>query len=52
MNNIIDLLTDALLTDGGHHKQWYIEQVLILLVGEEVVRERHEDLEWEEGIAP
>lgn len=45
----------GLLTDGGHHKQWALEQVLESLginiqeLGD-VLREN--DYEWEEGRAP
>ena len=25
------LIADALMTDGGHHKQWYLEQIAAML---------------------
>lgn len=28
VEQIIGLATDGLLTDGSHHKQWYLEQIL------------------------
>ena len=28
---IIELLKDGLQTDGGHHKQWYLNEVLKLI---------------------
>lgn len=46
----------GLMTDGGHHKQWYLEQILLAL--DEPVAEIKEWLDaagygqWEEGIAP
>jgi len=46
----IELLKDALYTDGGHHKQYYIEQALITLTSEEYVKKEKEECEWEEGI--
>ena len=47
---------EALFTDGGHHKQWYIEEMLKLL-GVDLEEMRIEQLRegwlnWEEGIAP
>lgn len=41
--------------DGGHHKQWFLEQVLISLgVDLDVLREEMErdGFSWESGIAP
>lgn len=43
------LVKEALCTDGAHHKQWYLEQILKLMGWTE------KDLSyryWEEGIAP
>jgi hypothetical protein len=28
---LLHLLDDAVLTDGAHHKQWYLEQIAALL---------------------
>ena len=52
---LVRLATEGLLTDGGHHKQWYLEQILIEL--EVNLNELEEELEkedfgWERGIAP
>ena len=50
-----DLAMDGLLTDGGHHKQWYLEQIMEML-GINLDRLAEEfklyDCEWEPGIAP
>ena len=52
---IKDLLIDGLITDGAHHKQWYLEQLLIKLgfdldkVREEIQKEGYD---FEEGIPP
>ena len=27
MTRVADLVRDAVITDGGHHKQWYLEQI-------------------------
>jgi hypothetical protein len=50
-----DLMIEALLTDGAHHKQWYLEEALKALdvdldcLAAEL---RTDDYEWEPGIAP
>jgi len=53
---IIELVTEALLTDGGHHKQWFLEQILMVARGcpNDDYREelRKQGYEWESGIAP
>jgi len=52
---IEDRTIDGLMTDGGHHKQWCLEQILILLgVDLEMLREKlnQEDYDWEPGIPP
>lgn len=46
---MIELLTEGLCTDGGHHKQWYLECVLKELVGETDFKSLQELNEWEEG---
>jgi hypothetical protein len=50
-----DLAVDGLLTDGAHHKQWFLEQILIK-IGVNLKRLRRElnkeHYDWEEGIAP
>lgn len=47
MSIIGSLVIDALLTDGAHHKQWYLEQIAEELG---IPKEEYEDAE--EGIAP
>tara|TARA_Y100000310_G_scaffold308553_1_gene351780 strand:+ start:8550 stop:8771 length:222 start_codon:yes stop_codon:yes gene_type:complete len=45
----------GLLTDGGHHKQWILEQVLMAL-GQDLdqVREQlgEDGYDWQDGIPP
>lgn len=51
--SMVELIIDGLQTDGGHHKQWYLEQILIELVGKKKIKEMKEYYgDWEEGIAP
>ena len=56
LDEVRELGVEALFTDGGHHKQWYIEEMLKLL-GVDLQAMRIEQLEedwcdWEPGIAP
>ena len=54
-DDIYDLLTDALITDGAHHKQWYIEESLRKMgVNLEKLRKelKKENYAWEKGIPP
>ena len=49
-NEMINALTSGLCYDGGHHKQYYLEKVLQILVGErEMLRMKSEE-EWDDGI--
>ena len=55
LKEIKELAIHGLLTDGGHHKQWYLEEILKALGYnlKELRRELNkEDYDWEEGIAP
>jgi hypothetical protein len=50
-----DLATSGLLTDGGHHKQWYLEEILKALdVDLDELRKQlnSDDYDWEPGIPP
>lgn len=67
VEKIKELCLNGLSIDGGHHKQWYLEQILQTLIDDKLVPETklqdfQEDEvdedgevysgEWEEGIAP
>lgn len=61
VNTAIDLAFNGLMTDGGHHKQWYLDQIIQTLASERYRRlckeakngeEGPETYDWEEGIAP
>ncbi len=55
IEKIKELAIDGLLTDGGHHKQWYLEKIIVELGFDlEKIREKlnEEDYDWEKGIAP
>lgn len=51
-----DMAYEALFCDGGHHKQWYLDQILrtLLADGYERWRKNAESagLLWDTGIAP
>ena len=49
---ITDLVIDALCTDGGHHKQFFLETLLRLLVSSDTFADLKESFDWEDGIAP
>lgn len=58
IETIESLCLDGLDTDGGHHKQWYLEEILknVLEGYEEVMTleeyKKKKNLDWEEGIPP
>ena len=46
---LIEKVLEALTIEGEHHKQWYLEEILIELTDIHALREEHG---WEKGIAP
>lgn len=50
--SVVDLILEGLRTDGVHHKQWFLEQILLRLEGEKEVEGMRGLYEWESGIAP
>jgi len=46
---IVKLLLDGLNYDGGHHKQYYLEQSLKLLLTKKEFEELKEDYQWDWG---
>lgn len=54
----IQRILDGLYTDGGHHKQWALEEALKALLTPkqlERLKDREDEANdglWEEGIAP
>ena len=49
-DDIREILLEALLTDGGHHKQYALEEALRLLIGNTMVNKLKDELQWEDGI--
>lgn len=47
-----DIITLALTTDGAHHKQWYLEQVLLRVAGKSRFDVYKEAFGWEDGVIP
>lgn len=53
--SITSIIKEALMTDGAHHKQWYLDQLLRKLIDEKEYDKLYgdsKDGEWEQGIAP
>ena len=47
-----ELALSGLRTDGAHHKQYYLEQIALYLVGEENFSKLKQEFQWENGIEP
>lgn len=43
-------ILDGLTTDGAHHKQYALEQALLLLTTPAFVQQQRDAYGWEEGI--
>ena len=55
LDEIKELATNGLLTDGAHHKQWFLEAILRTAgVDLEILLEGllEDGYDWEPGIAP
>jgi hypothetical protein len=50
MQKVETLVCEALVIDGDHHKQWFLEQILEEITTEE--RREEYNFGWDEGIAP
>jgi hypothetical protein len=50
LDNIVKELLHGLTTDGAHHKQHTLEQVLQLLVEPEWYEKAKREFQWEDGI--
>lgn len=52
-STLLDIIIEALQTDGEHHKQWYLEQLMMKIGIDENEMEDYQDAnDWEKGIAP
>lgn len=49
LKQIIDLCVKGLTTDGAHHKQWYLEEILKTL-GPNTEKLNPNESIWEKGI--
>tara|TARA_Y100000034_G_scaffold133004_1_gene197410 strand:- start:144 stop:344 length:201 start_codon:yes stop_codon:yes gene_type:complete len=51
---LLELIMDALYTDGAHHKQWYLEQLLSIISKDGYIPMRILNVAetWEPGVAP
>jgi hypothetical protein len=49
---IKDKLVEGLTTDGAHHKQFYLEQILRFITSHDEFETLYEEWDWQESIAP
>jgi len=53
---IVWLIRENGMTDGEHHKQWLLDQILHEILSEEeyedFIRDRRGNMWWDAGIAP
>lgn len=50
-----ELAIDGLMTDGGWHKQWYLEEIIKALgydLNEIRKQEQENGYDWDDGIVP
>lgn len=53
IEKIKELAIEGLYTDGAHHKQWYLEEILKFTGANiEELRKSDEYGGWDDGIAP
>jgi hypothetical protein len=49
-HDLRDLLIEGLVTDGAHHKQYYLEAALKIIISRLEFEETKSEFEWESGI--
>ena len=49
-DEVKELLCNGLSYDGGHHKQYYLQEVFKMIFGEEEFLEYKEANYWDDGI--
>ena len=49
---LIKILITGLTTDGAHHKQWALDQILAAMVEQDWYDQAHAEFQWSKGIAP
>lgn len=50
LDEVVKTLLEGLNTEGGHHKQYYLEVALRQLCTDEWVDRAQRHLQWEQGI--
>ena len=50
LDKAVACLLNGLNTDGGHHKQYEMEEALRLICGDRWTNEAKEEFQWENGI--
>jgi len=49
---IVSMCVDGLTTDGGHHKQYYLEEILEKLTTAQELDGLKETFLWDDGVTP
>jgi len=49
-DEVVKLIIKGLITDGAHHKQYYLEEAFRALCEDEYVDEAKRKFEWQNGI--
>lgn len=49
-DNLIKLCLEGLTIDGGHHKQWFLEEILKMSMTDLGIIAAKKEFEWDEGI--
>ena len=63
IDEAVDIIAECAMFDGGHHKQWVLDQVLRTLLGDDLTyqmwiqaykagEDGPDTYGWDEGIAP
>ena len=51
-DKIVKLIIEGLMTDGAHHKQWYLEEAFRALCEDKYVNEAKDEFQWKQGTPP
>lgn len=52
MDEVIKSIIEALMTDGAHHKQYFLERIFRQLCEDDYVNKAKTEFQWDEGVAP
>ena len=49
-DEVVKALIHGLITDGAHHKQYYLESAFRALCEDEYVEKTKKEFQWEDGV--